>query len=562
MRPIPFYISRTAATLLLTSVFGIRFALTFLRRSSDGPRLLRTYLERLGAAFVKLGQVLAMRYDLLPAAYCEELSVLLDRLAPSPSAVIVRTIELDLGKPVAELFRTFDPEPLSSASVAQVHAITLLNGQRAVVKVKHPGVDARYRVDLANLRIVMRLASYLGLLGRVDVEALLRELTRLSEEELDFRHEARNIYVLHDLMSADGVDHKAPAVYLALSGRSVITMERLDGVWARELLSAVERRDLPLLDQWKQRGITPERTASLLLRSVLEQCFTHRIFHADPHAGNIVVMDGGTLGYVDFGLVGWLDEKLWAQQFALNQALAEGNIHRAWEAILDMLEPLPARDLSGFEMDVKALLMDWLFATRVPGTSLAERSSATLFLRLFAMVRQCGLNMSPATLRLIRALMTSDIVTLRLDPSLDRIVELRAYFEDRLKAELQRELPGRLTADSARQAMLGLLTSVRTFQGVVDATRKRLPELGRRYRQEPTSYERASEAMLRCVRALAGAAILAIAVGRWAAMPFFPESYWARAAASLGGWSWGAAVAAMLILVTSGAALRRDRARR
>jgi predicted unusual protein kinase regulating ubiquinone biosynthesis (AarF/ABC1/UbiB family) len=206
--------------------------------------------------------------------------------------------------------------------------------------------------------------------------------------------------------------------------------------------------------------------------------------------------------------------------------------------------------------------MDWLFATRVPGTSLAERSSATLFLRLFAMVRQCGLNMSPATLRLIRALMTSDIVTLRLDPSLDRIVELRAYFEDRLKAELQRELPGRLTADSARQAMLGLLTSVRTFQGVVDATRKRLPELGRRYRQEPTSYERASEAMLRCVRALAGAAILAIAVGRWAAMPFFPESYWARAAASLGGWSWGAAVAAMLILVTSGAALRRDRARR
>lgn len=556
MRSMLLYFRRTARVATLTIAFAFSFALSRFRSRSAGPRILRRYLERAGAAFVKLGQILAMRYDLLPPIYCQELSALLDQVSPSDTRQVIASIESELGSPISVLFASFDPKPLSSASVAQVHAAVLPSGERVVVKVKHPGVDARYRIDLRNLRLLAGAVSYTGVLRKIDIAAVLDEFERLALEELDFLHESRNIHVLHRLLDNDDIDHYGPQVYLPLCSRSVITMERLDGVWVRELLAAVQEDDTVRLEAWRRRGVTPERTSHLLLRSILEQCFTHRIFHADPHAGNLVVMAGGTLGYVDFGMVGWLDEKLWAEQFALNEALAKGNIHQAYESLLDTLEPLPDIDLSHFEMQVKTLLMEWLFATRVPGTPIQDRSSANLFLNLFDMVRREGLQMRLGSLRLCRALMISDIISLRLYPDLDRMSHLRQYYSERTQSEFADAVREELSTSTFFSAVLALRNSVQALPAGAQWLLKRLPEYGRRYEAALSSGERAFILLLKYGRIFVLLVFAATAGGQLVAEPFLPASSWAQATAALGDYWWVLAAASLLTWILIGRILQ------
>lgn len=551
MKATLYYLLRTTRIILLTWVFMLRFAVSWILGSRARPRLLRQYLQTAGAGFVKLGQVLAMRYDLLPAEYCQELSRLLDRLPASPSSAIVANIELELGKPLHELFREFEPVPLSSASVAQVHAASTLEGLKVVVKVKHPGIGLRYRVDLANLRIFARCCDFFGVTRNIDLRAVVREFTRLAEEELDFRHEARNIHVLHQLMQDDDIDHCAPAVFMELCGPSVITMERLEGLWMTDFLAALENKDTARVEAWVANGISAERTSRLVFRSMLEQCFTYRTFHADPHAGNLVVLQGGTLGYVDFGMVGWLDEKLWLQQRKLNEALASEKIHLAYEAVLDMLEPLKKKDLSSFEMEVKTLFKEWLFATKTPGASIQERSSGALFVRLFEVCRQEGLSMSLGSLRLIRALMVSDMICLRLNPSLPRLHELKAYFDEQLEKEFYRRCTAQFSERTFFSLALGWIGAIQAAPNVLEWLYERLPRFGREYEEKASPFEQATGLVLSYLQAITLLLALAVLLGRTVVLRAFLGSAWAEWILSLGWYWWpiaagGVALGAML----------------
>jgi ubiquinone biosynthesis protein len=487
----------------LTLAYGTRF----LFRRSNRPQLVREYFERCGGGFVKVGQVLSMRYDLLATSYCEALQALLDELPPAPAAEVVAVVESELGARLDALFETFDVGPASSASIAQVHFATLPGGTPVVAKVKRPGIDRIFAIDLTNARLLAHTLDALGWFRDAGLPALVREIEQLTAEELDFRHEARNLDVVHALLDSDPIDHCSPRPYLALCSASVITMERLQGVWMRDLLAAVTANDRGRLEAWAQHGITPARTARLLLRSILEQCFSHRIFHADPHAGNLVILDGGTLGYVDFGMIGWIDEKGWAQQFRMNASIANEKLHGAYQSLLDILEPLPPRDLSRFEIEFKRHLQNWLFSTRTPNGPLAERSSAVFFLRLFELLRRWQLSMPSSQMRLNRALMIADIIILQLYPALLRLPELRAYFRD----EVKRQFDARLEDHS----ITALQASVTELFRAGDAARElvywvqeRLPHLGRTYREGITRLERAALATLRYVRV---AVVLAVA---------------------------------------------------
>jgi ubiquinone biosynthesis protein len=130
-------------------------------------------------------------------------------------------------------------------------------------------------------------------------------------EELDFRREARNIESMHKRMACDDIDHYAPKIYPSLCGERVITMEQINGVSVSEIIAALEADDQPALNAWAAAGVSPRRSARLLMRSVLEQTMRHRLFHADPHAANLILTEGGTLAWVDFGMLGSLDERLW-----------------------------------------------------------------------------------------------------------------------------------------------------------------------------------------------------------------------------------------------------------
>ncbi|MBZ0301500.1 MAG: AarF/ABC1/UbiB kinase family protein, partial [Anaerolineae bacterium] len=343
------YFWRVAQVGVVTALFALAFVLGL---PLGRPRLLRWYFQTCGHGFVKLGQVLAMRYDLLPMAYCEALASLLDQMPTVPLAKLLTIIERDLGRPWPEIYRHIDSEALGSASIAQVHGAELVDGRRVVIKVLRPHSRTYFRIDFFNARLFARFFDSLGLIPSLNLRLLTEEVIQLTEEELDFRREAQNIDLLHRQLESDGLAHTVPQVVPQGCGEQVVTMERMDGIWLKDVLVA-DPADLP-------SNLDRERLAALLFESILVQIFRHRLFHADPHAANILIRPDGSLGYVDFGLVGWVDEKVWEQQARLYQAIGQEQVQAAYDAILDSMQPLPALDLTDFEREVKALLHDWI----------------------------------------------------------------------------------------------------------------------------------------------------------------------------------------------------------
>jgi ubiquinone biosynthesis protein len=396
------------------------------------PRLLRAYLQRIGGLFVKLGQILALRYDVLPERYCAELAKLLDGLPAVPTTAIKKVIEASLGKPVAELFATFEEAPLSCASVAQVHGARLAGGESVVVKVVRPGSEVLFRADLLFVRVGAAVLELLGIGTRLGLRRLARELTAFTHEEFDLLRELRNAEQIETCMKEDGVNHAVPRMLPDLSARSVLTMERIQGITATKLIAAVEADDRARLEEWRLEGIDPQAVAALLLRSMLVQMFRHRTFHADPHSSNMLVRPGGQLMFVDFGIFGWLDERQWSQQLRMRQALSSNRIHAAYVALVADFTFPAGMDVAAFEAEIKEILWSWSQASNSPHASIQEKSAGALFLRVFDSVRRAGAGIPSGLMRLFRALVISDMVILKLDPDIDILEEVRGFLSEEM----------------------------------------------------------------------------------------------------------------------------------
>jgi ubiquinone biosynthesis protein len=486
-----------APALLLRNLFG----------PTGGPRILRWYFETCGGGYVKVGQLLATRYDLLRPEYTEELGKLLDSLPPVPTARISQVIERELGRPPADLFAAFEHQPIATASLAQVHGAVLSNGDEVVVKVLKPAINERVRVDLAFLRLTARVVNVLPVLRNLDVGGAVEELSRTAVDELDLRREALYTAYIHDQMMADPIAHYAPRVYRHLSSRNTLTLERIRGVTVREMLTAITNRDDKALESWAARGITPERTAVILLRSVLEQTMRVRAFNADPHPSNLIVSDGGTLNWVDFGLVGWIDERQWELQLRLREAIAQDRIHEAYLALLEGMEPLPFRDLSRFEQDIKRSLRDYLIASRDPNAPLSEKSTGSFLLRTLATLRRNRLPMTSSTVQLYRTILIADIVMLGLYPSIDWRGHLRRFLQDfstdLLKHEVRQPLASQYTWFRLARAPMA---AVDTMEWLM----RRLPDIGRQGLRTLSAGERLIPHTLRLLRRTAVLGTLAV----------------------------------------------------
>ena len=219
-------------------------------------------------------------------------------------------------------------------------------------------------------------------------------------------------------------------MYRELSSRNVLTLERVRGVTVREMLAAATNGNSGMLEVWAARGITPRRTAVILLRSVLEQTMRYRTFNADPHPSNLIVSDGGTLNWVDFGACGWLDERQWELQLRLREAIAREEIHGAYLALLESMEPLPYRNLTRFEYEIKRIMSDYLVASRDPTAPLSQKSTGAFLLKTLATLRRNRLPMTSSTVQLYRTIVVADIVMLGLYPSIDRRGHLRRFLRD------------------------------------------------------------------------------------------------------------------------------------
>ena len=533
------FVARSLRFLALTALLVPVFLFRRLGGPAAGPRVLRWYLQTSGATFVKLGQLLATRYDLLPAAYCEELATLLDSLPPEPLARIVATVECDLGRPLAACFEDFELVPLASASVAQVHGARLHGGERVVVKVLRPGIEQRFRVDFFYFRMIAWFIHRLGVLPNVDFREIVRELRKLSSEETDFRREARNLCEMRDLMASDDIDHYAPRVYPEYSTRAVLTMERIDGVPVTKLCAAVETGDHARLAAWAETGITPQRTARVILRSLLEQTYRHRVFQVDPHAGNLFVIPGGTVAWVDFGLVGWVDERIWAQQLKLRMAIASGKLHSAYLCLIATLEPLPpGKDLSRFETEIKEYLRDWTLASRDPAAPIAEKSSGYFLLRSFDAVRRAGLYLPTNVMRLYRSMILGDMVMLKLDPAIDWAGVVHEFVLEESERQLKvlvAEATSVATVNTALRAMVG---APHAAMELVDWIENRLPEFGRAYGDHLSRLESSLFLTLRYVQVVIVVAWLLLVGAGTIAPRLAPGGAWAELGASTGRAFW------------------------
>ena len=242
---------------------------------------------RLEGLLIKACQFIATRADVLPDEWVSTLSGLHDRVPPRPFAMIREQIERELGRPLAAVYAEFDPAPLASASLAQVHQARLHDGRRCAVKVQYPGIDGIVRADLRNMTIVLR---WLAILERdFDYRILMREALKYIPMELDFEHEAANSETMRRNFAADpGVI--VPEVYREFTTRRVLTMELAEGIKVTDI-GALERA-----------GISKHAVAQKLIEIFCDQVLRDGFFHADPHPGNILVQPGPRIVLLDFGL--------------------------------------------------------------------------------------------------------------------------------------------------------------------------------------------------------------------------------------------------------------------
>jgi ubiquinone biosynthesis protein len=467
-------------------------------------------MERMGGGFIKLGQFLATRFDLVSSEYCRELMNLLDQARPLPSSTILRIVRTSLGPDLFSQFAKIEPMPLGSASIAQVHAATLRDGTAVVIKVRRPGIVRLFEADL----FLLRLLSALPLIPGVDLASIVQGLADVTREELDFRREARSTHRMHELLASDEIDHCAPAVFRHLSNEDIITLERFDGVWVKELIDAVASDDTKRLAEWRTMGISPERTARLVLRSFLEQTIGHRIYNADPHPANLVVLKGGTLGWVDFGIVGVLDERTWRQQFGLRLAVAQDDVDRAYEALVETLEPLPARDLTSFELSTKSAIAEWISSAKDPWASATEKSVGVFLMNVFKAIRRWGITLPTALSRLYRAMIIGDSVMLSLDPQVDWTVVLREFAAEESVKQLRKA--------SAVYGPSAFALTAKVLSDAPGAARQlvewawRLSETGRTYQGNLSALERSFLLAVRSLkRLLFLASVLVISTLIW-----------------------------------------------
>lgn len=285
-------------------------ALTALHRK-NAQRFRKTSLEQ-GGAFLKIGQILSSRPDLLPAAWVEELAALQDQARPETFEALRGVIEDEFGAPLEDLFQSFDREPLAAASIGQVHRARLADGREVAVKIQRPGLDEVIELDLALLKVF--IDSVRGALPPMDFHTIIEEIQRTVRDELDYRGEARAMRQVRALL-ADKPALAVPATVDALCGRRVLTSEFIHG---RKLTSA--------LDQYQQNGEQQAIADTLhaLLDAWFHQVLVGGVFQADPHPGNLMLADDGRLVLLDFGCTMTLPETFRRGYFRVLQAAIVG----------------------------------------------------------------------------------------------------------------------------------------------------------------------------------------------------------------------------------------------
>ena len=365
--------------------------------ASARPLHLRQALEELGTTFIKLGQILSTRADLLPPEYLVELTKLQDSAPPVPFEDIQQALVKELGRPIEQLFAQFDPAPLAAASIGQAHAATMWNGTEVVVKVRRPGVVEQVNEDLEILKELATTACrHWQFADQYDLCGLVEEFSQTLLAELDYIREGHNAERFAANFAVDPHIH-IPRVFWELTTARVLTLERIRGI---------KINDLKALDQQgTDRRWLADYATNVVLKMVCEDGF----FHADPHPGNFFIESNGTIGLIDFGMVGILDEQTQDLLAELLIAINHQDADRLVDVFLDLGVTRKRIVRTSVRHDIERLLSSYW------GLPLGELKVAALLNDVYSVMRRHHLHLPPNLALLLKTVIMVEGLGVNLD---------------------------------------------------------------------------------------------------------------------------------------------------
>jgi len=391
------------------------------------PLLLKNYFERMGGAWIKLGQILAMRIDFLPKAYVEQLSNLLDNVKAFDTKTAKRILEAELPKSLDQIFIEFPEEAIAAASFGQVYETRLLNGEKVAVKVQRPNIRKQVASDMLMLRVLTAILDFFSFYGNIRAGEMVKELQLIMEEELDYRWEGANIYEAW-LAARHYTVLKVPQFYQEFSTQKVLVMEFFEGVWMTEILAALRNKDQKELQRFKEMGLDLPLIGRRMFDIGMRQFFEVHRFHADPHAANIVVMPGNVIGYIDYGIIGSIDKKLINNQLNYFSNIINNDIQAAVDAATNLIDVSKHNEkVREFKQELYIYLQGWVLNNQNPDAPIDSKSTGRLLLSTIHLVQKYKFAFQQGVIRYYRALIISDIIILQLDQGFDFSVNLSRF---------------------------------------------------------------------------------------------------------------------------------------
>jgi len=384
-------------------------------------------LQELGPTFVKLGQILSTRQDLIPSEYCTALARLQDQVSPIAVEEIRKVIETSLGRPIEAMFDEFDETPLACASIAQVHTAKRKTGEAVVIKVQRPGVRESIEADLSILHFFARkLEESFPEIRAFEPTAIALEFDRAIRRELDFTGEARNSARFSKNFESWPLVH-IPKVFTDQSTDRVLVMERLYGV---KIIDAVGRHDMDVI-------------ANEVVRMLFKQVFEDGFFHGDLHPGNLFVLDDKRIGLIDFGLVGRMSPAMREALADLLLALSIRSYEGVARALYDISLKTDAVNYNAWERDVTELMDQHLSST-----SLADVDFGAVIRDIIDGAMRHKVRVPPDYTMFFKALMTVEGIGKQISPDLDIIAACQPYVEGLIAKRYQPDALLRTAVDS------------------------------------------------------------------------------------------------------------------
>ncbi len=371
-------------------------------------------MEELGPTFVKLGQFMSNRPDILPAGLLAELERFQDRVAPFDPLLSVKIIEKELGRSMDSVFASFEQEPFASASIAQVHRGILRTGEQVAVKVKRPRIDDVFNVDLEIMYYIAHLFQKHSEEARgIDLMRVVGEFERAVRKEIDFQMEATQMERFANNFKDDPRLH-VPYIYRSYSSRRILTIEFIKGIKVSNV------------DELEKAGIDSRLIASQGADIVLKQIFEHGFFHADPHPGNIIIRPDGVICFIDFGMMGVVSPSLREHLGLVMFGIVNDDPKRIVKTLLQLSRG-PAEDTELLEYEITELIEEYSFL------SLKDYNIGDMLRRLLSIIRNHQLIMIPGVYLLIKAMITIEGVGRRLDPEFNMVLHVEPFARRMMK---------------------------------------------------------------------------------------------------------------------------------